>query len=106
MAVNTSLTEGNGESTIKRVTQSNFDDIVAQDAALTDVLDETLLSNVGGKGQTEFREVVNANVAVCDTAFSSAVGSSYSLNEGDSWVTMRGKLNSIMTALEAAIPVV
>lgn len=99
------LQGGDREVIIKQITQDNFDDIVAQDAADTNAIDESLLDNVGGAGLNEFRTIVNANVAVIDTALGSSVGSSYSLQGGESWDTCRSKLNSIFTALDALLPI-
>lgn len=63
MAVFASLRGGMGDSTVRRYTQENFEEILSQANDPSQQIDPDDITNVGGMGLTEFRKACNANFA-------------------------------------------
>lgn len=96
MATITTLTEGHMEPMIKQITAANFT------ALLADCGTVTSLTDVGGYGLDSFRTICNANFAAINTGESLSL-TIVDLLGGESWQTIRTKLNTTMAQVNAAL---
>ena len=78
MAVYKTLAGGMGTSTIRRFTQENFDDLVAQANDPAVIITDDALLPVGGEGKTEFSKACNVNFEV----LADVLGTSADQSEG------------------------